>query len=192
MSNSHLANNYISSFKTSTGAYHLYHDNIVLFGSHELSSVIFPGLLHELRSKCKYPEMFSDVVSTPSRYELPSYLDADKLTEEIRSTVASALVFIHTWIGEYSSQDSAMSDVCKGLLEENHPSYGCFFERMLSFIISIEINGDVKDLAHNLKISVKKISQYLGPYHGAMNETIFKTYHILVVIVMLLYLNRYF
>ncbi|CAH6419029.1 Hypothetical protein HVR_LOCUS217 [uncultured virus] len=147
--------------------------------------MIFPGLFHELKTQSKYPEMFYDIKSSPSRYELPSYINADKLIEEIRSSVASALVFIHTWILENSHLDA-----CKNLLEKQYLDYASFFEEILSFIISVEVNSNVRDLAYDLRSSIKKISQHLGSYHGSMKEIVFRTYDILTIISVIMYATR--
>lgn len=178
--------NYISRFITSSAVYHLYHDNIILFNGEDLFDVVFPGLFHELRIKSKYPQMFDNIASAPSRYKLPSYIDADKLIEEIITSVANSLIFIHTWIRE----NTLLKELTDKLLQSQYPTYEVFFEQLLSFIIGIESDNNIKDLACDFRTSIRKISQYLGPYHGHKGMNVYKTHDIVMAAVLLLYISR--
>lgn len=174
--------NYISRLNTATCTYHIYHDNIILFRTYELSEIIFSGLFHELKTRTKYPEMFVDTISAPSRYELPSYIDSDKLTDEIRDTVSSTLVFIHTWIKENNTD---LSLLCTFLLENKFDTYEQFFDSAFSIIIGSEDNPTIKDIACGLRDSVKRIYQYLGPFHGTFENIVFKTQDVLICVMMI-------
>lgn len=180
MSNHVVISNYISRCHTSYSVYHIYHSNVILFGSHELSELIFPGLFHELKHNSKYPEMFDGAISAPSLYQLPRYISPTKLTEQLRTDLADGLLFIHTWCEEHFNQ------TIKDLLEVKYDTYEEFFNTMLMFIISLEPDDSIRDLAIDIKTSIKKISIYLGPYHGNLRNSVFNKQNLVQTIILLL------
>jgi hypothetical protein len=179
-------NNYISRFHTNYGVYHIYHSNMILFGGRELSELIFPGLFHELKTHCKYSEMFDEAISSPSCYKLPDYISPDKLIEELRSTLANTLVFIHTWCNENSTP------TITSLLNSKYEIYEQFFDAILSFILVNELQQPIKDLAYDLKNSVKKIYSYLGPYHTNLKQCVYNTHQIIMALITVIYLRSFF
>lgn len=170
--------NYISRFDTASGSYHIYHDNIIIFRGKELSNIIFPAFFNELRTKTAFPDFFIDTQSTTSRFRLPSYINTDKLLDEIRIILPSALVFIHTWIRENSADK---------LLTTTFATYEDFFEAAFSTIISTEPNTHIRNIAINLNLSMKNIYEYLGSYHGNLSSCVYKTSDIVAAIMMLVY-----
>lgn len=179
MSNHLVISNYISRCHTSYGVYHTYHSNVILFGSKELFQLIFPGLFHELKIHCKYPEMFNGTISAPSRYELPNYISPTKLVEQLRTDLADGMLFIHTWVEEHSNETT------KQLLETNYDTYERFFETMLTFIIRTELDESVREIAIDIKTSIRKISSYLGPYHGNLRHSVINTKQFIEAIIVL-------
>jgi len=177
------AHNYISRFDTITGSCHIYHDNIILFSSHELSQMIFSGLLHELRTHTKHPQMFSNICSAPSKYKLPTHIDADKLIDEIRTNLASCLIFIHTWISErLILNEGDLSMKCEHLLNCRFDTYESFFDSAFSLIIGAEKEVNIKDVACSLRSSVGRIYRYLGIFNGNMAESVYKTENVITCI----------
>lgn len=180
MSNYLVINNYIFRCNTSYGVYHIYHSNIILFGSNELVQLIFPGLYHELKIHCKYPEMFNGTKSAPSCYQLPNYIYPTKLVEQLRTDLADGLLFIHTWCEEHSNETT------KELLETKYDTYEHFFETILMFIIRTELDESVREIAIDIKTSIRKISSYLGPYHGNLLHSVINTKQFIEAIIVLL------
>jgi len=181
MINSPFTFNYISHFTTNYGVYHTYHSNIIIFTGNELSKLIFPGLLYELKTHTKWPEIFDGVISSPSQYKLPSYLFVDKLIEELRNTLAEALIFIHTWINEHPSDES------NGLINAVYDTYEDFFIKLLSFIIMKEPTQIITEIAIDLKYSIKRLKEYLGPYHGNLKYSIYKIQDVTSAVILLFY-----
>ena len=177
MTNSTPANNYISCFNTAINISCIYHTNTILFGGKELSELISPGPFHELKTKTKYPCMFTNTVSAPSVYELPPYIIPDKLIEILRKDLSSALLFIHTWITENRAEY---------ILDAQYNTYCEFFDTTLSSIISMEKDYDIRSIACDLKMSIANIKQYLGPYRGNLREHVFTTSDVLLVIMLIL------
>lgn len=180
----HTHNNYISSFTTNTDTYHIYHNNIISFGSHELYELIFPGIFHELKTGTKYPEMFVGTISAPSRYELPDYIIPDKLTDSLRTTLAKALIFIHTWIEENPSTQ------VNELLVDKYATYSQFFDTMFHFISYTESDADIKDICADLKQSIRKINHYLGPYHGTLKYCVGKKQQVADALILIICLSQ--
>lgn len=175
MPNTH---HYISCFDTSSGTYHMYHNNVILFSGKELSDLIFPGLFHELKSKTKFHTLFVDKESSPSRYKLPSFIDCDKLLSKFRDIIPRSLVFIHTWMREHTQ----FSD---DFLELFFDTYQSFFEHAFSKIISSETNTNVRDIAVDLSLSMKQIYPYLGSYQGSLANCVYRTNDIIAIMLML-------
>lgn len=185
MSDHLVINNYISRHHTIYGVYHTYHSNIVLFGAHELSELIFPGLFHELKTHCKYPEMFTGTVSAPSCYQLPDYISPTKLIQQLRTDLADALLFIHTWCQEHHNE------TVKQLLETNYDTYDQFFGTILMFIINSESTESIRDIAVDIKSSLRKLAFYLGPYHGNLQHCVANTQHVfqsMIFLILFMYL----
>jgi hypothetical protein len=170
-----MAHNYISRLDIACGTLHTYHSNTIIFNNEYLSDLLVPGLLHQLIIRSNYPEMFKNIVSAPSRYDLPSYIISDKLTEELRSVLARSLVFIHTWFKDHPQSNSDP-------LDSSYESYSDFFTEILSFIINNEHDPQIRDIAVDLKQSIRKISQYLGSYHGNLNHIVHPTSNIMSTI----------
>lgn len=164
--------NYISRLDTVGGSYHVYHLNTIIFSNCELPKLVVPGLLHELKVRSHCSEMFKNIVTVPSLYELPSYIIADKLIEEIRSIVARCLLFVHTWVNEHPELNNAM-------LDSEYETYGDFFFETLEFIINNERNSQIRNIAVDLKQCVIKISPYLGLYDGNLGHLVHRTQDIL-------------
>jgi hypothetical protein len=142
----------------------MYHSHIILFSAQQLSEILFPGLFHELRTQTKWPKMFENTISTPSLYTLPSYISADKLIHELRTTLASSLVFIHSWFQEHSFYLS--------VLDHKYSTYEDFFNITLSLIIGMEDEDHIREIACDLKQSVKRVNSYLGTYHGNLGHVV--------------------
>lgn len=159
-----VANNYISCLDTCTTTCHMYHSHIIIFGAKELSELIFPGLFHSLRTRTKWPKMFEGTISAPSLYTLPSYISADKLTHELRGTLARTLIFIHSWFHEHPLYIS--------VLNHEYVNYEEFFSIVLSFIIKVESDDSIREIAVELKQSIKLINLYLGSYHGNLGYAV--------------------
>lgn len=171
-----MAYNYIAHLDTTGYTIHTYHSNTIIFSNKYLSDLLVPGLLHQLKIRSKYPEMFDAIVSAPSLYELPSYIISDTLTEELRFILAKSLVFIHTWFGENPQFTT-------NILDSPYKNYSDFFTEILSFIITSECDPHIRDIAIDIKKSIVKISHYLGSYHGNLNSIIHPTRDIMAVII---------
>ena len=177
-----MTHNYISRLDSIRGTFHIYHSNTIIFDNRQLSELIIPGLLHELKVKSKYPEMFENVITAPSLYQLPSYIIADKLTDELRSTLARTLLFVHTWTFENSNLHN------NTLIASPYDTYEDFFNETLKFIINNEHNSRIRNIAIDLKQSIRQISPYLGVYHGNLEHIIHDTNDIIPVLsIMCLY-----
>ena len=173
MANPGVLNNYISRFQTRDAIYSVYHGNMILFGGIQLAKILTPGLFQELKRQCKYPSMFQDANPPRINYELSEHIIADKLIEELRVTLANALVFIHTWISEHPL------DITESLRKKTYDTYPNFFETMFNEILLNETEDEIIDLTNDLKQAVRKIRMYLGPYNGPLNDSIYKTTEIL-------------
>ena len=159
---------------------------MISFGPNELFNLIFPGLFHELKTLSKYPEMFTGTISAPSRYQLPNYICPDKLTEQLRITLADAFVFIHTWCEEHPNT------VTQTFLDRPYTHYNEFFPTMFKVIRSQESDPSIRDIAINLEKSVKRISPYLGVYHGNLKYSVLKTKEVINAMIFILCLTSIF
>lgn len=172
------SNNYISHYNSVYGVFRTYHSHTILFGGHELSQILFPGVFHELKTQCKYPEMFNGTISAPSLYKLPLDICPTKLTEELRSTLADALLFIHTWYLEHPNNK---------LIDLEYNNYKDFFNVELNEIINTELDGAVVQTAIDMKHNINKIEQYLGVYHGNLKYSIYNTQDLTRALIFLMY-----
>jgi hypothetical protein len=128
--------------------------------------------------------MFNGVISTPSRYQLPSFISADKLIEELRGTLAKTLIFIHTWADENQSNEF------KDILNAKYDTYIDFFTHVLSFIMLKETNLQITEIAHDLQHSLKPLYQYLGSYHGNLRYTVYNIQDFISVLLIIIYLMQ--
>lgn len=167
-------NNYISSFDTIDTTYAIYHNNIIIFGPQQLSDIVFPGLLHELKAYSQYQQAFHKVVTSPSRYNLPSYINPDKLTQSLRLILSKSLIFIHTWSRETSSDLS--------FLDSDYNTYEEFFETVLTHIITIDSEITIRKEAIDLRNTLRKYYLYMGSYHGNLKSSINTVKEIMTVI----------
>ena len=166
-----MTHNYISRLDIVGGTIHTYRSNTIIFDNRELSQLIVPGLLHELKVQSKYPEMFINIMTSPSLYELPSYIIADKLTHELRSLLATSLLFIHVW----ASENHYVDDNLRNIIDFSYLSYEDFFNDILKFIINTESRSEIRNIAIDLKRSLRKIFPYLGVFHGNLKHIVHKT-----------------
>ena len=178
---------YISRYASIHGMHSMYHNNVILFGATELSQVIFPGLFHELKTRSKYPEMFANTISSPSRYTLPSYISPDKLTEELRTVLSSAFIFIHTWIHENMNETN--SKMQAEIYDNEYIIYEEFFETIFPMIIANESDAIIRDTAIDLHASLQRLYPYLGSYHGNLANCVFAARDLLLAFVYLYYMS---
>jgi len=156
---------YISRYETSSYACYTYHSNIFYVDIDILSQILFPGLLHELHINSSNKNIYQNIQTSPSKYKLPSYINADRLIENLRTIIGSTLIFVVTWLTENSPV----------LLNLVYNDYETFFISILSYIITNEKNQSVINLAFSLKQDIINISCYLGSYHSYFPNNIIKT-----------------
>lgn len=181
MSASPYTHNYISHIATSTSISLFYHNRIIMFGPQEFSQCVFPGLLHELKTHSRNSDFFHGVISSPSRYQLPPFIDPDTLIENIRHTLASAFLFIHTWILENSSVDTS------SILQGTFTSYEMFFDHAFTLITKFEYDKNIQTLSNGLQRSLKQIYSYLGAFQNNFKDHVHFVQDVVTVIVMLIY-----
>lgn len=167
--------NYIARIHTSTGAYHTYHGCTILFGGLQLSKLLTPGLCRELKKHSTYPEMFSDAILDEVEYILPDFVNADDLTEQLRDTLAGALLFLHVWLREHPQ-------CVTSYINKEYDTYKEFFDHTFNYVLEMESDTDIKALATKLKKSVQNIESYLGLYEGSMRDCIYSTQELLAAV----------
>ena len=182
-------NNYISRINLNGYSNHIYHDNIILFGPDELSKLILPGLLNELKDRTKHPEFLPNNIPTHYRYNLPSYINVDAFIRQIRTTLADILVFINTWIQENKDKDHDHDVSCGILLHHNFETYEEFFDTAFAVITSMEKDPNINELTCELRSEYRKISQYLGSYHGNLKEYVYDKQMVTFVVYIILYIK---
>jgi hypothetical protein len=171
---------YISRFETETYSFYTYKNETLYLDANLMSKILFPGLLHELKSYSSNHEFFRELQTAPSKYILPSYIDPTKLTEQLRSIIGSTLIFVFVWSKENTPNS----------INSQYKDYFTFFISILTNIINKESNESVKNLAINLKQEIKKISPYIGTYNGYFPNNFFKTNTLLhSLLLFYLYIN---
>lgn len=158
---------YITRIHAAEGVYNTYQGQTILFTPYELHKLLRPGLFHELRLHGKYRSMYGTLVTDPTDYKLDDPSQATALTEKLRDTLASALLFIHSHTR---------------MIQFDGLTYSDYFERMFAHIIETTQDEAVIELAQQLDRDVKEISQYLGEYKGDMREVIMWTRDLLLII----------
>ena len=156
----------ISRYESLLYSVYFYKEEAFYLDDNILSDIIFPGLLHELKLHLSEYGILTSVMTSPSKYVLPSFINPLKLYEQIRSIIGSSLVFIHTWIKENKKYE---------ILDESYDNYYNFFDKVLLYIIVNENNPSVIKLVVSLKDDIKMISSYLGVYNGHFSNNFIKT-----------------
>lgn len=173
----------ISSFYIDDTIYSIYHSNIILFGIQELSYFIFPGLFNELKIRSKNPDLFNNIISTPSHYKLPSYIKADKLSKKLCKNLSNSLLFIHTWAQENKYKFPNVQNI----IEQPYATYKYFFKTMFSFIIDKELDSSISNLASCLRKKLKTLYPYLGNFYGKFEYMILNTKDVIIFLIFLSY-----
>lgn len=178
-----MEDNYISKLDTATGTYHIFRGNIILLGTDELSGILIPGLLSTIKSQTNYPCMFATTNYTDPPYQLNSAINVDMLYQQLRSTIANTLIFIHTWHRE---------NIHVGVLSNNrsYASYADFFETVLTTIIKHENAPSIRTLAFTLWNDVKSIKKYLGLFQTDMSDSVMRFKDVVYIVLLTMYIQR--
>lgn len=146
-----FSSHYITRIHTVNRVYNSYQGQTIDFGPEDLESCLRPGLFHQLKLHGQHPEMYGDVESVATDYELPDRSHATVLTENLRDSLASGLLFTSVWLRAHPEHQPFSG----GNLAE-------WFNHTFSHIISVETEPLVKRLAENLDKELKELYPYLG------------------------------
>lgn len=167
-------NNYISRINTSTGSYHTYHGYTILFDSSHLAKLLTSSTFTSLKAFTEYPEVFDGPdVSSLNPPDPTVAKDPTAFAEEIRDTLASSLIFLHVWMREHPERP------LNYLKESWYKTYGDFFRSAFADVILWEKDQKIAILANRLWDKIISIEGYLGPYQGALGNSIFRTEEIM-------------
>lgn len=201
--------NYIYRFTTPNSIYSTYHDNTIIFTTSELSKYIDTELFYELKTKSRCPDMFAGLynispklltykskfnpsTNTQSRIStLPSYINPDNFIEEFRSTLASSILFIYTWLMENKHKNKDISNNYDNFMNDKFHSYKQCFTKMFTLIIKNESDLSVISIANTLSDSMRHIINYFGPFKGISHFMIYKTQCVLMLIIMSVYIRSF-
>lgn len=173
------ANNYISKCQTFNNVYCSYHLNNISLSTQDLLQIIDPEIIYDFKEKCKTLPLFKDIETISNNNVLPPNINCDNLLENIRTTLASCLIFIHTWSNENNCN----------LINNNYETYEEFLYNLLEHIISEEKDDNIRETALSLKDSSIDIFPYLYKYQGNMKHRVFNYQDLLSVITAIFILN---
>lgn len=138
----------------------VYNNTITFLTSNEFFDLVFSGLYHELYTLNTEHQYFFIEDSSPSRYKLPSNVNADDLTFQLRNECCAALTFINNW-----NRNSSIP-----LSGEVFSTYENYFKSSLDLIISHETVSSIKEDAIILKSRLNPLYKYLGAFHGNLSS----------------------